>query len=1214
MKKYILLFFMVFFSLGVSGQVTLTSPGDIDQNQVLNLKSATILAQVNMQAVEAVPLCQISAVLLTNEVTPAWIDDVKNKLLATGFFSSIDVIANAVPTLSQLMNYDAVLVWADTKLNNALGTPLAQYIDAGGGVVSANLNLISSHAITGTPYDANYLVMQMGVNTPSPASLGTILMPGHPIMEGVSAFSVGSGGWRSNSITVTSGSLIISSWSDGIPLVAVKENVGPMLARRADVNIYPVSSDIPMNGVGWDSSTDGARLFANALVWVSQKCECPDDIVVSNDPGQCGAIVEYDTPSGTLTSGLASGSLFPVGTTNVAFTNPDCSFTVTVNDAEPPVALCNDGKTMKAAYVRSNTGKPWQWQPSVDGNSNEEAMDAVFGAGVWDQLFYETLDPAIVFSQAYDFLFMEGGDFYADEMESFIDANIIAMESWVANGGNLFLNSAPNEGDGMNWGFGGVVLSRTVNLILNVVATDPAHPIFSGPFTPVATAYSGNAFAHAIVPDYLNQKVILHDALDPARHVLSSINWGKGIVFFGGMTLTDFHTPQPDAFNLRANMFSYLGQSKPLEFFLDEFGHTTVSLDDIDAGSWDNCGIQGYELDKQDYFTCEDVGQQTVTMTVTDVSGLVSTCSSTVTIIDNLPPTALCKNYETLLGMNGSVTITPEDIDGGSIDNCSFTMAVSPATFDCGDLGDLEEDNFDVTLTVTDASGLTDECTSVVTVKQRPAKLTYTGDLQTQYSDMVNFSALLVDEETNAPLEGQYVTFTIGTQSAKIITNALGIASAGFSMTQDPCSMDAWVMTATYEGECPFLGSSDEVDFTYLPEDAKIDYTGVAISATESMNSNDFTVTLRATIWEEDDDHPGILSKAKARFLVDGVPLTDFLPVILLDANDITKGMVEYVWEGSILLNPTTYDIAIELDDCYYSGLSIDYPLTVYNSAGDFITGGGYLIVTDAAAGFYAPSPESKLNFGFNVKFNKKGTNLQGKMNIIYRVLEEGEVVKVYQVKSNSIISLGTNLKNGEALVAEFVSKANLTDVTELDEFGNGVEIAGNLTLQVTMTDKGEPGSLDMIGFSLYNGTPNALMMASNWTGTKTLEQVIDGGNLVVHSGAAISTDPPEVEPVRPPKKKSAELTSGLTNRYEVYPNPFSESVMFEFVPAESVKARIDIYDLTGRMVKTVCDQSVEAGVSYNAVFTPEKKVSGFYFYRMTLGNEVFNGKVIYRK
>lgn len=71
---------------------------------------------------------------------------------------------------------------------------------------------------------------------------------------------------------------------------------------------------------------------------------CPTDITVPNDPGACGAVVNYPTPpaggSATVSCDHPSGGLFPVGTTAVTCTStagPSCSFNVTVNDTENPV-------------------------------------------------------------------------------------------------------------------------------------------------------------------------------------------------------------------------------------------------------------------------------------------------------------------------------------------------------------------------------------------------------------------------------------------------------------------------------------------------------------------------------------------------------------------------------------------------------------------------------------------------------------------------------------------------------------------------------------------------------------------------------------------------------------------------------------------------------------------------------------------------------------
>ncbi len=75
---------------------------------------------------------------------------------------------------------------------------------------------------------------------------------------------------------------------------------------------------------------------------------CPANITVGNAPNQCGAVVTYPAPSlsgpcGTVTCTPASGSFFPVGTTTVTcatVAGPTCSFTIRVNDTQPPSITC----------------------------------------------------------------------------------------------------------------------------------------------------------------------------------------------------------------------------------------------------------------------------------------------------------------------------------------------------------------------------------------------------------------------------------------------------------------------------------------------------------------------------------------------------------------------------------------------------------------------------------------------------------------------------------------------------------------------------------------------------------------------------------------------------------------------------------------------------------------------------------------------------------
>lgn len=84
--------------------------------------------------------------------------------------------------------------------------------------------------------------------------------------------------------------------------------------------------------------------------------DCPEDIVVDNDPDLCSAVVNFMLPDAmencpgmtfAQTAGLAPGSEFPVGETVVSYLVTDasgnegsCSFTVTVEDIQPPIIEC----------------------------------------------------------------------------------------------------------------------------------------------------------------------------------------------------------------------------------------------------------------------------------------------------------------------------------------------------------------------------------------------------------------------------------------------------------------------------------------------------------------------------------------------------------------------------------------------------------------------------------------------------------------------------------------------------------------------------------------------------------------------------------------------------------------------------------------------------------------------------------------------------------
>ncbi len=95
-----------------------------------------------------------------------------------------------------------------------------------------------------------------------------------------------------------------------------------------------------------------------------------------------------------------------------------------------------------------------------------------------------------------------------------------------------------------------------------------------------------------------------------------------------------------------------------------------------------------------------------------DPSGNKKTCTKTFSIVDDENPNANCEaNIEVQL-VNGTASITPNELDDGSTDNCNLNLSLSQTDFDCSHLG-----NNTVTLTASDDDGNQDACTTDVLVK-----------------------------------------------------------------------------------------------------------------------------------------------------------------------------------------------------------------------------------------------------------------------------------------------------------------------------------------------------------------------------------------------------------------------------------------------------------------------------------------------------------------
>lgn len=221
---------------------------------------------------------------------------------------------------------------------------------------------------------------------------------------------------------------------------------------------------------------------------------------------------------------------------------------------------------------------------------------------------------------------------------------------------------------------------------------------------------------------------------------------------------------------------------------LNDSGAASVSAASVNNGSNDVCGVKSITLSKTD-FDCSTVGANNVSLIVTDNNGNVSTAPATVTVTDKTPPVIRVENALVNL-VNGSATLKPSDIDNGSYDACGIsTMAVSPTSFDCSNIGD-----HTVTLTITDQSGNTSSASAIVTIKGEVPKPTISVSRKDTTYTGASSNTILIG------YGAQSLTLTAVDNSSATSTNCLWSPSAGLSSA----TVAAPVFTPTQAGSYTF--------------------------------------------------------------------------------------------------------------------------------------------------------------------------------------------------------------------------------------------------------------------------------------------------------------------------------------------------------------------------------------------------------------------------
>ena len=502
-----------------------------------------------------------------------------------------------------------------------------------------------------------------------------------------------------------------------------------------------------------------------------------------------------------------------------------------------------------------------------------------------------------------------------------------------------------------------------------------------------------------------------------------------------------------------------------------------------------------------------------------------------------------------------------------------------------------------------------DAATLTVTPRVTTGTVTIVPNPQ-QYSDPDTLKVVLANAVACGEQAATSVTFYIGTQlmgTVNLLINGTSLEASLNVLLLEPTpfgtaptgqmSPGVHTVTAVFNGvNTNFNVTNATAPLTITQEDARAYYTGACFASTVNATSSSAIVTLAATIKDISavlgdpayDAYPGDIRNATISFINrdNNTIIAANVPLGLVDPNDPKVAVAAFNWNVTISGNSQSFTIGIIIGGYYIRNSGYDNTIvTVSKPLSDFITGGGYLELSNSA-GIKAGDVGSKSNFGFNVKFNKRGTNLQGNYNNIVRRTESG-VQHAYQVKGNNFTSLAIQ-KSAAGGKATFNSKANITDVT--DPLAP-VSIAGNCILQVKMTDSGQPGTEDSISLTVWNPA-GGLWYASNWNGTRTIEQVLGGGNLNVNSNSSFKTVNEDLL-VKP---------SSLL----LYPNPTHGQFTVIFNSNEKAPCTVRMIDNLGRVVLS---EVINAIAGENMVEYDLNRLSnGIYFFILDVddNHEVF--------
>jgi large repetitive protein len=493
----------------------------------------------------------------------------------------------------------------------------------------------------------------------------------------------------------------------------------------------------------------------------------PNNIITNNTPGVCNKVVTWITPTATdncpgstitQTAGPASGSAFPIGITTITYTATDAaansvsaSFTITVSDTEkptitPPSAInttTNSGCTATGVILGTPTTADNCSVASVTNNHPSTTYPLGTTTVVWtvtdnsgntktaNQLVIikDNIPPTISCpaNMTVNTSLNGTGDCYTTvNVGTPITSDNCGVASVIAKVAGVTITTSTYQFPVGNTTITWTVkdnsgLTASCEQVITVI--DNEKPAISCPGDQNVN-YNNNC--QYILQDYTSLATT-SDNCDSNVTIIQ--NPAPGTII-SATTTTVTLTATDDAGNSSNCTFSVTATDNTpptavcqnINAYLTSNGTVTISALSLDNGSSDNCGIVSRTVTPSS-FNCSNVGINNVVFTVYDNNGNSASCNATVNVIDNTPPTVICKNFVVVIdAITRVATIKASDIDNGSNDACGIaSLNVFPSVF--ADSPNLYTTT--TTLTAVDNYGNSSSCTATVTVEPPKNQFTY---------------------------------------------------------------------------------------------------------------------------------------------------------------------------------------------------------------------------------------------------------------------------------------------------------------------------------------------------------------------------------------------------------------------------------------------------------------------------------------------------------